>query len=141
MSTAVGLATASLACLVLKMYHILFDIKHFFVQYYKLLQKLFIKILDPKELRRHTLRRKIQRKNIFCLGKPSKITVKVGKWSKPCLTPSPTLPGLVSLTVIFFIVYLPLIDHEMYFEQNLYFSLTKVVWHLENFAFFLMFIL
>ena len=50
--------------------------------------------------------------------------------------PPPPLPGLDSLTGIFFIVYLALIGHEIDFEQNLYFSLTKVVWHLENFAFF-----
>ena len=28
-----------------------------------------------------------------------------------------------------------LIEHEIYFEQNLYFSLTKVVCYLENLAF------
>ena len=50
--------------------------------------------------------------------------VKVGKWSKPRLTPPP-LPGLDSLTVIFFIAYLALVDHEMYFEQNLYISPHK----------------
>ena len=55
--------------------------------------------------------------------------VEVGPWPPP-------LPGLDSLTGIFFIVYLALIGHEIDFEQNLYFSLTKVVWHLENFAFF-----
>ena len=53
-----------------------------------------------------------------------KKTVTVGKWSKPRLTPPP-LPSLDSLTVTFFIVYLSLIDHDMYFEQNLYFSLTS----------------
>ena len=46
------------------------------------------------------------------------------------------LPGLDFLTGIFFIVYLALIGHEIYFEQNLYFSLPKVVSHLENLAFF-----
>ena len=45
----------------------------------------------------------------------------------------PPLPSLDSLTGIFFIVHLALIGHEIYFEKNLYFSLTKVVWHLKFF--------
>ena len=48
----------------------------------------------------------------------------------------PPLPGLDSLTGIYFIVYLALIGYKIYFEQNLYCSFTKVVWHLENFVFF-----
>ena len=47
--------------------------------------------------------------------------------------PAPTpLPTWESFTVIF-IDYLSLIDHEMNFEINLFFSFTEVVWHLENF--------
>ena len=58
-----------------------------------------------------------------CKGSLQKKPVKVGKWSKPRLTPP--LQSLDSLTVTFFIVQLALIDHEMYFELNLYFPSQK----------------
>ena len=47
--------------------------------------------------------------------------------------PDPPLPTWEPLTV-FFIAYLGSMDHEMDFESNLFFSLTKVVWHLEKFS-------
>ena len=34
--------------------------------------------------------------------------------------------------LLFFMIYLGLICHEMYFKINLYFSLTKVVWQLAS---------
>ena len=46
---------------------------------------------------------------------------------------NPPLANLGILNCYFFIGYLGLIDHEMDFEMNLFFSLTKVVWHLEIF--------
>ena len=45
----------------------------------------------------------------------------------------PTLAYLGILNCYFFIGYLGLLDHEMDFEINLFFSFTKVSWHLEKF--------
>ena len=50
----------------------------------------------------------------------------------PNLADPPPLANLGLLNCYFFIGYLGLIDHEMDFEMNLFFSLTKVVWHLEK---------
>ena len=61
----------------------------------------------------------------------NKKTVKVGNLSQPAWPPRP-LANLGILNCYFFIGYLGLIDHEMDFEMNLFFSLTKVVWHLEK---------
>ena len=57
-----------------------------------------------------------------------KKTVKLGEKSKPPGPPPP--PNLGTLNCYFFIDYLDFMDHEMDFESNLFFSLTKVVWHL-----------
>ena len=46
----------------------------------------------------------------------------------------PSLAYLGILNCYFFIAYLGSIDHEMDFEINLFFPLTKVSWHLENFC-------
>ena len=76
-------------------------------------------------------------------GSLQKKTVKVGKWSKLRLTPPPPSParfGLLNCYIFF--VYLALVDHEMYFEQNLYIFPHKSGLTLRKmFAFFLMFIL
>ena len=58
--------------------------------------------------------------------------VKVGNSSQPAWPPPAPLANLGILNCYFFIGYLGLIDHEMDFEMNLFFSLTKVVWHLEK---------
>ena len=63
--------------------------------------------------------------------------MKVGNLSQPRWPPP--LANLGILNCYFFIGYLGLIDHEMDFEMNLFFSLTKVVWHLEKCLIFLIY--
>ena len=52
---------------------------------------------------------------------------KVESWEVVQTSPDPPPARFGLLNCYFFIVYLAFIDHEMYFVQNLYFSLTKVV--------------
>ena len=69
-----------------------------------------------------------------CLGKPSiKKRWKLGFCPNLSDLP-PSLAYLGILNCYFFIAYLGSIDHEMDFEINLFFPLTKVSWHLENFC-------
>ena len=60
-----------------------------------------------------------------------KIFHKVKTLTEPPLPPLPPL-GSVTLNIFFFIADLGFRDYEMDFEINLFFSLTKLVWHLEK---------
>ena len=55
----------------------------------------------------------------------------IASWSRTALLPPPS--NLGTLNCYFFIAYLGFTDKEMDFEINLFFSLTKVFGHLENF--------
>ena len=74
----------------------------------------------------HYLKRRKKRKSAV-EGRYHGRNVKHGEKS---IAPWPTWEPLT----VFFIVYLGSMGLEMDFESNLYFSFTKVVWHLENFS-------